>query len=74
MERCVLPVVLVLLITACAAQEGPSVMTPIISMPDAASAIAAVKSQFAAVAEVQPKSPGTIGATTDITMLERADG
>jgi hypothetical protein len=74
MERRVLPVVLILLMTACATQKGPIVMTPTLSIPDAASAIAAVKSQFDQVGQVQPKSPGSIGGTTDITAIERADG
>ena len=49
-------------------------MTPTLSIPDAAGAIGAVKSQFVKVAHVQPKSPGAIGATSDITTIERADG
>ena len=74
MERRVLPVVLIWLLTACAAAQGPTVMTPTLSIPDAAGAIAAVKSQFNQVVDVRPKSPGSIGATTDITTIERADG
>jgi hypothetical protein len=74
MERRVLPVVLILLITACAAPESPLVMTPTLSIPDAARAIAAVKLQFVQVAQIQSKAPGSIGATTDITAFERADG
>jgi hypothetical protein len=73
-ERRVLPVILIFLVTACAAPEGPRIMTPTVSIPDAASAIAAVKSQFVKVAQIRPKTAGAIGATTDITALERADG
>ena len=74
MKTRALPVVLVLLLTACAADTGPIVMTPTLSIPDPAGAIAAVKSQFNQVANVRPKSPGSIGGTTDITSIERADG
>ena len=63
-----------LLMTACAAPEVPTVMPPTLLITDAASAIAAVKSQFALVAQIRQKAPGAIGATTDITAIERADG
>jgi hypothetical protein len=72
--RRILPLVLLLLMTACAAEQGPIVMTPTLSIPNPAGAIAAVKSQFNQVAQVRPKSPGSIGGTTDITVIDRADG
>ncbi len=70
-----LAVLLVAFVTACAAPEVPVVNTPTpVSVPDADTVIAVVKAKFPEVAKIQKKSSGTIGATTDITALQRADG
>lgn len=34
----------------------------------------AIKARFAEVAKIQKKAPGTIGGSTDITSIVRADG
>jgi hypothetical protein len=70
-----LAVLLVAFATACAAPEGPVVNPPTPqSAQDADAAIAVVKAKFPQFAKIQKKSAGMIGATTDITALQRADG
>ncbi len=67
--------VLVSLLTACAAPENPVTSSPAASpIASADSAIAAVKAQFPAVAKIEKTAKGTIGASTNITALDRADG
>jgi hypothetical protein len=68
-------VVLVTFLTACAAPENPVSSSPApASISNADSAIAAVKVQFSAVTQIEKTSKGTIGASTNITVLDRADG
>ncbi|HEX7594257.1 MAG TPA: hypothetical protein VF429_08815 [Anaerolineae bacterium] len=66
-------VVLVTFLTACAAPENPVSSSPA-SISNADSAIAAVKARFPAVTQIEKTPKGTIGASTNITALDRADG
>jgi hypothetical protein len=68
-------VVLVAFLTACAAPENPVSSSPVpVPTSSADSAVAAVKARFPAVAKIEKTLKGTIGASTNITTLERADG
>ncbi len=75
MKYQLLAVVLVTFLTACAAPENPVSSSPAPAPTSRAdSAIAAVKARFPAVTKIEKTPKGTIGASTNITALERADG
>ncbi len=63
------------LVTACAVPEGPVVSTPAATpFANADSAIAAIKTRYPEVGKIEKAAAGIIGATTNITTIERADG
>ncbi|MDE3087840.1 MAG: hypothetical protein KGJ80_00450 [Chloroflexota bacterium] len=67
--------ILLLLITACAAPSEPPVATPSpMPIENSDAAIAATKTRYPEVAKIQKTGAGLIGASTNITTLERADG
>ena len=70
MQR-VLAFALVALVTACASAEGSVTSAPFVNADDA---IAAIKVRYPQVAKIQKTGTGVIGASTNITTIQRADG
>ena len=77
----VLAFALIALVTACAAPESPVTSAPAATpFTNADTAIAAIKTRYPQVAKIQKTGAGVtevtsvIGASTNITTIERADG
>ena len=75
MKRKSLAFALIALVTACASPVGPVSSTPAATpFANADSAIAAIQARYPEVAKIQKTGAGIIGASTNITIIERADG
>jgi hypothetical protein len=74
MQR-VLAIALVALVTGCASAEGAVTNTPAAApFANADDAIAVIKARYPGVAKIQKTGAGVIGASTNITTIQRADG